>query len=363
MKRFSSMLALVPDAYGGRGGIAQYNRDFLGAIAEMNILSSITVLPRQAPDPPQPPRGIRQLRAHAGRIGYSVAALRTALVQPVDLVFCGHLFMAPLAALIARFKRAKLIVQTHGIEAWSRPSKLQRAAMEQADLVLSVSRHTRAAVLSWAAIAPERVLVVPNTVREMFTPGDGSAQRASLGLEGKRVLLTVGRMHSRERYKGHDRVIAVIPDLVKKGHDICYLIVGEGDDRARLEDHARDAKASDRARFLGAIGLQSLVEIYRTADLFVMPSTGEGFGVAFLEAMASGTPALGLEVAGARDALADGELGTVVSEPEFTATLERLLVEAKPDPSALAAATRARFGGQPFGTGVRAALNRLMEAA
>src|ERR1700726_5303891 len=115
-KPFLNTLALVTDAYGGRGGIAQYNRDFLGAIAEMNILSSITVLPRQAPDPPQPPRGIRQLRAHAERIVYSIAALRTALVQSVDLVFCGHLFMAPLAALIARFKGAKLIVQTHGIE-------------------------------------------------------------------------------------------------------------------------------------------------------------------------------------------------------------------------------------------------------
>ena len=151
--------------------------------------------------------------------------------RPVDLVFCGHLFMAPLAALIARLKGAKLIVQTHGIEAWPRPSRAQRSALEAADLVLCVSRHTRAAVLSWAAIAPERVLVVPDTVREAFTPGDGSTQRAALALEGKRVLLTVGRMDSRERYKGQDRVIAAISDLVAKGHDICYLVVGEGADR------------------------------------------------------------------------------------------------------------------------------------
>ena len=223
-----TMLALVTDAFGGRGGIAQYNRDFLGALAETGAVSSITVLPRQAPDLFVLPERIEQTPARPGRIGYSVAALRTALLRPVDLVFCGHLFMAPLAALIARLKRAKLIVQTHGIEAWSRPSKAQRAALEAADLVLCVSRHTRAAVLSWAAIAPERVLVVPNTVREVFTPADGSTQRAALGLEGKRVLLTVGRMDSRERYKGHDRVIAAIPDLVAKGHDICYVVVGEG---------------------------------------------------------------------------------------------------------------------------------------
>src|SRR5579864_2161379 len=342
------MLALVTDAYGGRGGIAQYNRDFLGAIAEMNIFSSITVLPRDAPDPPQPPRGIRQLRAHAGRLGYSVAALQTALVQPVDLVFCGHLFMAPLAALIARIKRAKLIVQTHGIEAWSRPSKMQRAAVERADLVLSVSRHTRAAVLSWATIAPERVLVVPNTVREMFTPGDGSAQRAALGLGGKQVLLTVGRMHSRERYKGHDRVIAAIPELVKKGHDICYLIVGEGDDRTRLEALGVQVGVSDRVKFLGAAESQTLSEIYRAADLFVMPSTGEGFGVGFLEAMASGTPALGLDVAGARDALGEGELGVAVSEKEVPSAIAKLLERTDSSSDGFAAAVRMRFGREQF---------------
>ena len=363
MKPLPAMLAIVTDAFGGRGGIAQYNRDFLGVLAEAGILSSITVLPRQAPDPPVPPAKIDQMPARPGRIAYSVAALRTALFRTVDLVFCGHLFMAPLAALIARLKGAKLIVQAHGIEAWPRPSRAQRAALEGADLVLCVSRHTRSAVLSWAAVAPERVLIVPNTVREVFTPGDGSTQRAALGLEGKRVLLTVGRLDSRERYKGHDRVIAAIPDLVAKGHDICYLIVGDGADRVRLEALAHDAGVTERVRFLGAVGLQSLIEIYRMADLFVMPSTGEGFGVTFLEAMASGTPALGLGVAGARDALADGELGTVTSEAELPATIARLLDEPKLDPDALATAARARFGRETFTLGAHAVLNRLTAAS
>jgi phosphatidylinositol alpha-1,6-mannosyltransferase len=357
------MLAIVTDAYGGRGGIAQYNQNFLGALAQSGILSSITVLPRQAPDPAEPPRGIRQLRAHAGRIGYSIAAFRTAMVQPVDLVFCGHLFMAPLAALIARFKGARLIIQTHGIEAWSRPSKIQRAAVEQADLVLSVSRHTRAAVLSWAAIAPDRILVVPNTVRELFTPGDGSAQRSALGLKGKKVLLTVGRMDSRERYKGHDRVIAAIPELVKKGHDICYLIIGEGDDRPRLDALALQGGVGARVKFLGAVEPKALLEIYRAADLFVMPSTGEGFGVSFLEAMATGTPALGLDVAGARDALGAGELGTAVSETDVPNAIARLLDGGAPDRDALAEEVRCRFGQEQFASHARNAINRVTQDA
>src|SRR5262245_65338627 len=100
----------------------------------------------------------------------------------------------------------------HGVEAWSHPSRLRRAAAEAADLILCVSRHTRACVVGWAAIAPERILLVTNTVADAFEPGDGSALRAALELDGKQVLLTVGRLDSRDRYKGHDWVIGALPD-------------------------------------------------------------------------------------------------------------------------------------------------------
>ena len=126
---------------------------------------------------------------------------------------------------------------------------------------------------------------------------------------------------------------------------------------------AREAGVGERVRFLGAVGRQGMVEAYRMADLFVMPSTEEGFGITFLEAMASGTSALGLTVGGARDALADGELGMAVTEPELLSTLTRALERPKPNGHALAAAVRARFGRERFAVGAHAVLNRLMEAA
>lgn len=364
MTREASLLALVTDAFGGRGGIAQYNRDFLSALAKGGAISSITVLPRRAPERMTAPAAIRQISAHPAKLAYSVMALLTAFHRRSDVVFCGHLYMAPLAWLVARLKGAKLVIQMHGIEAWPRPSRLQRAAAEAADLVMCVSRHTRACVSGWAAIAPERVVVLPNTIGDAFAPGDGSALRTALGLKDKRVLLTVGRVDSRERYKGHDCVIAAIPKLIAQGHDVVYLIIGEGDDRARLEELARQTGVADRVRFLGAVSQRYLAEAYRMADLFVMPSTGEGFGIAFLEAMASGTPALGLDVAGARDALADGGLGILVSEKDdLAAAITRHLATPKPNPDALSEAVRRRFGRAVFRAQVSMAFDRLLRPA
>ena len=356
------MLALVPDAFGGRGGIAQYNRDFLSALAAAGTVSPITVLPRNAPDPVTTPPGIEQ-EPNAGRAAYVLAALRLALGKPLDVVFCGHLNLTPLAAAVAKLAKAKLVIQMHGIEAWARPSWHVRAAVEEADLVLCVSRYTRGRILEWSTVLPERVLVLPNTVGECFTPGDASDLRAAWDLEGKCVLLTVGRMDSHERYKGHDRVMAAIPQLAAAGHDVAYVVLGEGDDRPRLETMAREMGVAERVRFVGAQKLETLIAAYRMADLFVLPSTGEGFGIAFLEAMACGTPALGLDVAGARDALAGGELGTLVSEANFAAALKAALARPRPDAQALHDAVHDRFGRRSFAARACAIMDRLKEAA
>ena len=351
-------LALVSDGFGGFGGIPQYNCDLLTALAASGATELIRVLPRHGGPNTLLPAGITQ-SAPRGRVRYALAAIITALVQRVDVVFCGHLHFAPLAAVIARMRGARLVIQAHGIEAWRAPQWHCRAAIEASDLVLCVSRHTRHALLAHSAIAPERVLVLSNTVGGVFTPGDGVPFRQRNGLENRRVLLTVGRLDSRERYKGHDRIIALLPELVAAGHDVVYLIAGDGDDRARLEQQAHAEGVDQRVRFLGNLSATELVGAYRAADLFVMPSTGEGFGISFLEAIACGTPALGLEAGGAPDALADGSLGTLVSEQELGVAIARALAGPKPDGRVLADEVRARFGSAVFQERVNALLDYL----
>jgi glycosyltransferase involved in cell wall biosynthesis len=108
---------------------------------------------------------------------------------------------------------------------------------------------------------------------------------------------------------------------------------------------ARNAVATDPVRFLGPVGEQSLVETYRTADLFVMPLTCQGFGVTFLEAITSGIRAGGLGVPGAKDTLVDGELGTIGSKGKFAAAITQLLDLRRPLPVRLTSKVR-RFGYQ-----------------
>ena len=281
-----------------------------------------------------------------------------------DIVFCGHLFMAPLAHLLARLTGARLVIQTHGVEIWPRPKPLQRRGLEAADLVLSVSRDTRARVLGWTALPPDRALVAPNTVAEAYRPatsGEQAAARARLGVGSQRVLLSVSRLDARERYKGQDRVIPLIPALAARGHDVLFLIAGAGDDAPRLAALAERHGVAARVRFLGEVPAAHLAGLYRAADLYLMPSAGEGFGVAFLEALACGVPAIGRDLGGAADALGRG-LGEAVEEAGLhDAAYDRALARPRPDPHALAAEVARRYGRPAFQARIACVLRRLEE--
>ncbi|MCW5713927.1 MAG: glycosyltransferase family 4 protein [Bauldia sp.] len=363
MSRRFRVLALVTDAFGAPGGIAQYNRDLLTTLAEEAGFEIVILARRGSAGETTPARGITQLRPRPGRIGYIAAALRAAATRRFDLVFCGHLYAAPLARAAARLRGSRLLVQLHGIDAWTAPRRQARKAFERADLVLSVSRFTRAAALGWSRLEPHRIAVIPNTVRDVFVPGDRRSSRLALGLDDRRVLLSVGRLDSREAYKGQDRIIDVLPGLIAGGRRVAYVVAGEGDDRIRLESLARERGVGDAVHFLGEIEEAGLPPLYRAADLFVMPSTGEGFGIVFLEAMASGTPALGLAAGGAPDAMADGALGTLVQAERLGPAIAAILDGAETDPAALSGAVAERFGRAAFRRAVGRLADRLAETS
>jgi phosphatidyl-myo-inositol dimannoside synthase len=310
------ILALVTDAFGGHGGIAQYNRDFLSALAACEGVGDVIVLPRAGVTSWDTlPSRVQQLHPVKSKLTYSLAALGIAQRhRRIDIVFCGHLFMAPLAATTAKLLHARLWVQVHGTDAWQELSVLHRRSVEMAALITSVSRYTRRRLLEWIRIEPGKVKVLPDTVDPRFQPGPKPAyliERYAAG--GKKVLMTVSRLAASEQQKGQDRVIQALPRVLLEHPETIYLIVGDGDDRPRLEALATEFGVVEKVRFVGPAAPEELPDYFRLADVFVMPSTCEGFGIAFLEAMASGTRVIGGNTDGSLDPLADGVLGTAIN--------------------------------------------------
>lgn len=353
------ILSLVTDAFGGRGGIAQFNRDSLDAICALPGVTRVTAIPRLMPDAPGPlpPRLTFVQRAAGGKIAFVRTVLRIAAGESFDVVVCGHLNLLPLAVLVARYRRVPLVLVVYGIEAWERPDAITRFCLRWVSTVVSISEFTKERLMAWSGLAPEQVRVIPCAVdRTRFAPGarrDDLLERYALG--GRVILLTVARLAGRERYKGIDEVLDVLPRLARAVPDIAYLVVGDGPDRARLERKAARLGVSERVVFAGYVEDHEKADHYRLADLFVMPGRGEGFGIVYLEAMASGVRVVASSADASRETVLDGRAGEVVDpgDPDdILAGILRGLSGGAPDH----AAALERFSREALGRGWEALL-------
>ncbi len=343
------VLALLPNAYDDGGGIAQYNRDLLAALALVASVSEIRLCCLST-------ASHKNISARSAKITvektcrskwrFSLAAIAEIKRFKPDVIFCGHLGLLKLLAWLPNQKKWKLWLQLHGIEAWPVANKKIRRIASTAWLVTCVSRFTRTKALAWLALEPERIKVLPNTVNENFYPGN--SRYKSDEFSGKKILLTVGRLSSAERYKGQDKIIAALPEILQKHPDIMYLIAGTGNDEIRLRNLVQLNNVEAQVKFLGHVSNAELPDLYRRANLYVMPSTGEGFGIAYLEAMACGTPALGLNVDGSIDPLGDGELGLCLDIHHSLARAIIEVLDAPRDKLALSATVKNRFGRAVF---------------
>ena len=245
-----------------------------------------------------------------GRVKFAIALLKTLLLQRPQRLFCGHINLAPLVQAFCRPLGIPYTVLTYGKEVWEPLPASYRAALQQADNIWSISRYSRDRTCTCNQIASEKVQLLPCVVDDdVFTPGSKSADLIQrYQLENAQVLMTVARLWSGDIYKGVDVTIRALPQIAAAYPQVKYLVIGRGDDQPRLAQLANDLGIADRVVFAGFVPTKELIDHYRTADAYIMPSQ-EGFGIVYLEAMACGIPVLSGDADGSADPLQDGRLG------------------------------------------------------
>jgi glycosyltransferase involved in cell wall biosynthesis len=275
--------------------------------------------------------------------GYSEKKIRfvkaaVARGRQADVVILSHINLLSVGFLIKLFSpKTRLVLFAHGIEVWGPISALRKTMLKQCDLFLTVSQFTKSRMLGLLK-ADEKKFVVLNNCLDPYLPApvNRSAENELKREYGFKkddiVLMTLTRLSSKELYKGYDHVLVSLSHLKNKYPNIKYLVVGRYDEaeKQRLDKIIQAFSLEGNVVFTGYIKDAALAAHFSLADVYVMPSKKEGFGIVFIEAMYYGLPVIAGNRDGSADALCNGKLGVLVdpdNQDEINAVIEKLILQ------------------------------------
>jgi len=238
-----------------------------------------------------------------------------------DIVLLSHVNLLIPGVLIKIFKpKVKLVLIAHGIEVWRPFAAWKRRMLRKVDLFLPVSHFTKDKMKELYGLPEEKFSVMNNCLdpflEQPLVKGKAGYLLERYGLSSQsQVLLTVSRMVDTEQYKGYDRVLESLPALIPQYPNLRYLLVGKYDhtEKSRLDAIIHKLGLEDRVIFTGFVPDAEMALHFKLADLFIMPSEKEGFGIVFIEAMFYGLPVIAGNKDGSVDALCNGELGIIIN--------------------------------------------------
>lgn len=223
------------------------------------------------------------------------SVLRESAGKKYDVLHA-HDWLTSVAGLRLRSRMKTPLVQTfHSTEfdrtslPWEYVLDIERSAAERADILIAVSRRTREQVLRLGA-AKEKIRVIYNGVDvEKFAGAFVDGKAANGFKNGKKVVLFLGRLTEQ---KGPVQFLHAAARVLSVRKDVLFVIAGKGELLPLLINMAMQLQISQNVRFLGYVSDDDLRKIYKVADVYVMPSTSEPFGITALEAMSSGVPVI-----------------------------------------------------------------------
>ena len=243
------------------------------------------------------------------------------------VVILSHINLLLIGYLIKIFSpRTKIILFAHGIEVWEPLNSFKKHLLKNCDKILCVSAFTQQKMIEVHQLKAAQLMVLNNCL-DPFLELQGSAVKDEKLLAGFNftktdiILLTLTRLSSKELYKGYDHVMESIHALKQEYPQIKYLLVGNYDaaEKQRLDGIIQKLSLQNQVVFTGYIPDEELSRHYQLADVYIMPSKKEGFGIVFIEAMYYGLPVIAGNKDGSADALLQGRLGLLINPDDQAA--------------------------------------------
>lgn len=355
-------LFLYLKSFSFTGGIEKFNRCFLKALHELSVeepfklqaISSHDAVTNEQYFPAKNFKGFG-----GNRLKFLLyACWQTLFAKQIIL---GHINLAVIGFWVKWLRpKTELIIVIHGVDVWQPQTGLKLKALQMADKILSVSNYTKTIVCkNHPTINANKIHIFPNTIDPYFKLPSSFQKPQYLqeryGLtDTTKVLLTVTRLANTEQFKGYDHTISVLPTLQQQvGNNVQYILGGKGQEQelARITQHIQQTGTQQQVQLIGFIKDEELIDHYLLADVFVMPSKKEGFGIVFIEAMACGLKVIAGNKDGSVDALQHGTLGTLInpdSETELLAALKDAMQDPANDRRALQEKVMGVFGFDKF---------------
>ena len=237
-----------------------------------------------------------------------------------NLVILSHINLLLAGWFIKKIApHTKIILLAHGIEIWYPLNARKKRMLKQCDKIIAVSNYTRNKIIEVHGLAEDKCVVLNNCLNPFLPlPSLHKKSEALLNKFGftasDKILMTLSRLSSKEKYKGYVKVIKAIAGLKEKYPNIKYLIAGRYDKREKvfLDTLINKLELQSTVIMPGYIKSEELEKCFAMCDLYIMPSSKEGFGIVFIEAMYYGLPVIAGNADGSADALLNGKLGQLV---------------------------------------------------
>ena len=228
---------------------------------------------------------------------YASQARGIAMTEKFDVIHSHDWLSLPAGIEAKKLTGKPLIFQVHATE-YDRVNDnclnkdicaIEKKGMEESDVVVAVSDYTRRRIADKYHISPKKIEVVPNAVDHAKYTANFAADFSGLKQNGKKIVLFVGRLTFQ---KGPDYFLRAAQKVAKLDPNVMFVFSGAGDMERWLIEESAALGISDRVVFAGFLRGNDLNRLYQMADLYVMPSVSEPFGITSLEALANGTPIL-----------------------------------------------------------------------